>query len=149
MESLRHIQTLVEGLQRKVEAELVLLLETSGDIIAKAGFKSPKDISPLGSLLVGVGAASDQLGKLLGERNSPILVQEGEKFHLLSSFIEGDVILAIFVVQKEKIEFVRFKVKQYRVVLKALVERFKVERRTLVNPLANVTEEELNRFLVF
>lgn len=149
MESQKHIQILLDSLQHKIGAQTIMLLETTGQILYSGRKRTSGDTSALASLIIGINAASQQLGLLMGEKNYPIVLQEGSGLHFLSTFITKDVILAIFIDRNEKLGFVRFKVKQYQVVLKALVERLKYERQRIRNPLANVTEEELDRLLRF
>lgn len=150
MESLKHIQKLLNGLQKKVGAQIVILLETTGQILHSTHPHRSTNILPLTSLIVGMTAASQQLGLLLGEKKYPMLVQEGKKLYLLSTFITKEVILAIFTNNHETIGLVRFKIRQYEAVLKALIELMGQERqRNIRNPLADVTEEELDRLLGF
>jgi len=149
MESLKHIQLLLNGFQKKIGAQMIMLLETTGQIIYASREDKTRDVLSLASLMIGVSVASQQLGTLIGEKNSPTLIQEGKQSHLLSLFIMDNVILVVLIDKTERLGFVRFKAKQYQAVLKALVERLQCERETVINPLANVTEEEVDRLLGF
>jgi len=106
-------------------------------------------VTSLAALIVGVSSAGQQLGRLMGENQRPTLVQEWTNHNLLTSFITEDVIVAAFMDKKEKLGFIRFKITQYQAVLEALIKRHFIERKKFVNPLANVTEEELDRLLGF
>lgn len=149
MESLKHIQTILHGLAKKLNTKTLILIETTGQVLYAKPLDLGNESAALTSLIIGVSAASRQLSAMMGEETAPTLVHEGEGVHLITTEISKDVILALFMENQEKIGFARFKIKQFQPVLKALVDRMKIERKTEKNPLADITEAEVDRLLGF
>src|SRR3989338_9403362 len=137
MESSRHIETLCEALKKKVKADWVILLETTGQVIYSSS-KSDEQLPILSSLLIGLSSAGRELFSQMGEAHSSLLVQEGLRKNILSSFVTSDIILTIVLPKTENVGFAKFKLKQYRMVLKALMSRRKHEMRLKEHPLASV-----------
>ena len=148
MESTKHIEVLCGALQKKVEADWVVLLETTGQIIYSTG-ASQSQLPILSSLIIGLSSAGRELFSQMGEKQSTLLVQEGFQKNIISSFVTSDIILMLVLPKTENVGFAKFKMKQYRVVLKALLARWKNEMKLKQHLLATVTEAELDRLLEF
>ncbi len=67
---------------QKTSARLVLLADTSGQIVALEGEQSHINVVALGALVAGDLAASQEIARLCGEyQDSQMVLREGQRFH--------------------------------------------------------------------
>jgi predicted regulator of Ras-like GTPase activity (Roadblock/LC7/MglB family) len=149
MESLKHIQTLLTALKKKSQAEAILLINAHGQTIYSTKQYPASELPVISSLVIGLHSAAKQLEKALGGNHSGVFVHEGDSYQLISTSLSNDTLLLIITKHAEYVGYLRFKLKHYHTVLKALVDRFYKEQTTYQNPLANITEEEVDRLLGF
>jgi predicted regulator of Ras-like GTPase activity (Roadblock/LC7/MglB family) len=112
-EDLSRINTCLSALQRKARSSAVLLIDTSGQLIATAGGSDNLDTTPLASLAAGSIAAAGALAQLLGEQEFSFVFYDGERKRLHLSVIEGRGILLVLLDQNTAIPLVRLQVKKF------------------------------------
>ena len=109
-EDLSRINACLSALQRKARSAAVLLIDTSGQLIASAGETDALDTTPLASLAAGSVAAAGALAQLLGEKEFSFVFYDGERKRLHLSLIGGRAILLVLLDQNSAVALVRRKI---------------------------------------
>ncbi|KRT70806.1 MAG: roadblock/LC7 family protein [candidate division NC10 bacterium CSP1-5] len=112
-EDLSRINACLSSLQRKARSAAVLLIDTSGQLIASVGETDALDATPLASLAAGSIAAAGALAQLLGEKEFSFVFYDGEKKRLHLSLIGGRAILLVLLDQNSAVALVRLQVKKF------------------------------------
>lgn len=112
-EDLSRINTCLSALQDKARSSTVLLIDTSGQLIATAGGTDGLDTTPLASLAAGSIAAAGALAQLLGEQEFSFVFYDGERKRLHLSLVGGKAILLVLLDQNTAIPLVRLQVKKF------------------------------------
>ncbi len=80
------IQGTLERLMEAVPARLILLVDTSGQLVTSVGESHDMDLTGLGSLLAGDLAASQEIARMTGEfQEFQMVLREGERSHMIIS----------------------------------------------------------------
>jgi len=125
-EDLSRINACLSALQRKARSAAVLLIDTSGQLIASAGETDALDTTPLASLAAGSVAAAGALAQLLGEKEFSFVFYDGERKRLHLSLIGGRAILLVLLDQNSAVALVRLQVRKFsREIEEILTELFK------------------------
>lgn len=112
-EDLSRINACLSSLQRKARSAAVLLIDTSGQLIASVGETSALDATPLASLAAGSIAAAGALAQLLGEKEFSFVFYDGEQKRLHLSLIGSRAILLVLLDQNSAVALVRLQVKKF------------------------------------
>jgi len=112
-EDLSRINACLSSLQRKARSAAVLLIDTSGQLIASVGETDALDATPLASLAAGSIAAAGALAQLLGEKEFSFVFYDGEQKRLHLSLIGGRAILLVLLDQNSAVALVRLQVKKF------------------------------------
>ncbi len=112
-EDLSRINACLSSLQRKARSAAVLLIDTSGQLIASVGETDSLDTTPLASLAAGSIAAAGALAQLLGEKEFSFVFYDGEQKRLHLSLIGGRAILLVLLDQNSAVALVRLQVKKF------------------------------------
>ncbi len=112
-EDLSRINTCLSALQRKARSAAILLIDTSGQLIASAGGTDGLDTTPLASLAAGSIAAAGALAQLLGEKEFSFVFYDGERKRLHLSLIGSRAILLVLLDQNSAVALVRLQVKKF------------------------------------
>jgi predicted regulator of Ras-like GTPase activity (Roadblock/LC7/MglB family) len=112
-EDLSRINACLSALQHKARSSAVLLIDTSGQLIATAGATDSLDTTPLASLAAGSIAAAGALAQLLGEQEFSFVFYDGERKRLHLSVIGRQAILLVLLDQNTAIPLVRLQVRKY------------------------------------
>ena len=112
-EDLSRINACLSSLQRKARSAAVLLIDTSGQLIASAGETDALDTTPLASLAAGSVAAAGALAQLLGEKEFSFVFYDGERKRLHLSLIGGRAILLVLLDENSAVALVRLQVKKF------------------------------------
>ncbi|MEE8151418.1 MAG: roadblock/LC7 domain-containing protein [candidate division NC10 bacterium] len=112
-EDLSRINTCLSSLQHKARSSAVLLIDTSGQLIATAGGSEALDTTPLASLAAGSIAAAGALAQLLGEQEFSFVFYDGERKRLHLSVIGHQAILLVLLDRHSAIPLVRLQVKKF------------------------------------
>ena len=112
-EDLSRINACLSSLQRKARSAAVLLIDTSGQLIASVGETDALDATPLASLAAGSIAAAGALAQLLGEKEFSFVFYDGERKRLHLSLIGGRAILLVLLDQNSAVALVRLQVRKF------------------------------------
>ena len=112
-EDLTRLNACLTALHQKTRGRAVLLVDTSGQLIASAGETDGLDTTPLASLAAGSIAAAGALAQLLGEKEFSFVVYDGERKRLHLSLIGSRAILLVLLDQKSAVTLVRLQVKKF------------------------------------
>ena len=112
-DDLSRINACLSSLQRKARSTAVLLIDTSGQLIASAGGTNGLDATPLASLAAGSIAAAGALAQLLGEKEFSFVFYDGERKRLHLSLIGSRAILLVLLDQNSAVALVRIQVKKF------------------------------------
>jgi predicted regulator of Ras-like GTPase activity (Roadblock/LC7/MglB family) len=118
-------KTLVTFL-KDARARCVLLVDKDGHLITNEGDSSTHDMDTIVALVAGSFAATQQMARLLGEKESSIMFHRGEKDNIQLSLVGERTLLAVMFDDKTTLGMVRLYASQ---VTAKLTELF----RTMVN----------------
>ncbi|MBI4716093.1 MAG: roadblock/LC7 domain-containing protein [Nitrospirae bacterium] len=139
----------LDKLHREVSARFTALLDRNGQILHLLGDAHGLDTTSLATLIAGSIAATGGLAKLLGEDEFSILFHEGERDNLHITLAAQRFILVVLFDRTSPIGLVRLRAKQCVEALTPALERTTAraaqERATAGSPLAEVTEEDIDR----
>ena len=145
-EDLTQIKVLCAKLHLDANARAVILVDRNGQFITGHGDVEQLDITSLASLTAGTIAATSGLARLIGEREDPNILHEGERDHLHLSLVAKRAILVVMFDRSTTLGLVRLRVRQATGGLEevfALVgQREKTQRPP--SPLAGITEAEID-----
>jgi predicted regulator of Ras-like GTPase activity (Roadblock/LC7/MglB family) len=108
----QRIQAILVRIQKELQAELVLLLNRSGQPIVVTGSASNIDITALASLAAANLAATDGLAQLVGERQFSALSHQGSRRSLYISDLLKKFSLVILFDSSMSLGMVRWKIKR-------------------------------------
>jgi predicted regulator of Ras-like GTPase activity (Roadblock/LC7/MglB family) len=111
-EEFQKIRQVLHRLLQDAGANVVFLVDKSGQQIAAVGDMSSLDAASLASLTAGNVAATDGLARLIGEKEFSVLFHEGEKDRLHISIVARRVILAVLFDDRASLGLVRLRVRR-------------------------------------
>ena len=88
-----HIDECLARLVDDTGGNYALLLDKSGQVIASNGDGNRQDTTALGALIAGSFASSQQIAKLLREKDFRMLLQQGVRENLFIALIENAMII--------------------------------------------------------
>jgi|SRR5688572_6265515 len=151
-EDFRALQQILRRLRQETEASVVLLVDKNGQRIVSIGEVEALDMTALASLTAGNVAATDGLARILGEREFPVLLHEGEKENIYVSIVARRVILVVIFADRSSLGLVRLRVRQVVAELERafaeITERMEREPvlHSAIEPLlAEITDEDIDR----
>jgi predicted regulator of Ras-like GTPase activity (Roadblock/LC7/MglB family) len=89
------LKSILSKTQRALHAQLVLLIERSGQSVAFEGSASDIDLTALGSLVAANVAATDGLARLVGEPEFSILYHQGKNRNIHISSVSNRYCLVV------------------------------------------------------
>jgi len=134
-------------------ARCVLLLGTSGQLIAEWGDTSELDLDAFCSLTASNIAATASLAELVGEEDFTLLFHQGKEDSIHISLIGERVILAVIFGKEVPLGLVRLRVRKAGQIIQKVVDmvlsRMKLEDRMDLNPLCEITEQDIDELFSF
>ncbi len=121
-EEFQKIRQTLQRLLLDANANLVFLVDKSGQQIAAVGDMKSLDATALASLAAGNVAATDGLARLIGEKEFSILFHEGEKDNLHISIVAQRVILVVLFDNRTSLGLVRLRVRRATAELETVFE---------------------------
>ncbi|MDQ6693460.1 MAG: roadblock/LC7 domain-containing protein [Chloroflexota bacterium] len=109
-------------------ANLTLLLDRSGEMIAVRGEKLPPNLVVLGALLAGTFATSREVARMMNDNNFRTLVQQGMKENTLTELVGESWIVVIMFDKSTHIGLVKDLCRQITPELEAVL--LQVQRRS-------------------
>lgn len=107
------LQQIITGLSERCPAAFVLLVESSGQLIATQGEHNKNNAIALGSLVAGDLAASQEIARLTGEYQScQLILREGEKFNTFISEAGSHLVLFVQVSREVPLGWARLAIQE-------------------------------------
>ncbi|MAD61420.1 MAG: dynein regulation protein LC7 [Myxococcales bacterium] len=134
-------------LQQEAYARAVFLLDKDGQLLASEGEIEGLDITSLASLTAGNIAATGGLAKLLGEKEFPVQVHEGDKESIHISLIGDRLILVILFDERSSLGLIRLKLKHvYQDILEIARDIFDKSKEELKSVFSEITDDDIDHF---
>jgi predicted regulator of Ras-like GTPase activity (Roadblock/LC7/MglB family) len=74
-----------------------MIFDRGGERVAERGVAGSTDLTAIGALAAGAYASTEELARLIGEREFSVLFHQGEQDHLLVTLVdEGHLLLVVF-----------------------------------------------------
>lgn len=127
-EDIAQIDELCALLYRESLARAVFLVDKDGQLISEQGDTSAIDATALASLTAGVIAAAGGLAKLLGEREFPVQLHEGERESIHTSLVAERFIFVMIFDERSSLGLVRLKLKRAHRSFELLLDELSASR---------------------
>jgi predicted regulator of Ras-like GTPase activity (Roadblock/LC7/MglB family) len=143
------IQAILTKMQRELRAELVLLINRSGQPIVISGTQENIDCTALASLAAANLAATDGLANIVGEREFSVLVHQGRQRSLFISDLLKRFSLVLVFDASASSGLVRYKCKRTTQLLEDVIRDFhrRMENTVSVTCPPQFSDEELEQLL--
>jgi predicted regulator of Ras-like GTPase activity (Roadblock/LC7/MglB family) len=129
-------------------AKAVLLVDTAGQLMRESGNTAGLDMTSFCTLAASNIAATASMARLMGENDFTILFHQGKKDSLHISLIGHRVILVVIFGSEASLGLVRLRVRkaaeQIEAVVQRIVRRMGVEDRLDLDPLGEITEQDID-----
>lgn len=129
-EEVAHIDECLARLVDDTGGNYALLLDKSGQVIAASGDGNRQDTTALGALIAGSFASSQQIAKLLREKDFRMLLQQGVRENLFIALIEEQWILTIIFNKGTHIGLVKVLTKKATEELSTVLDRVRKQTRS-------------------
>lgn len=134
-------------LQQQAYARAVFLLDKDGQLLASEGETANIDTTSLASLTAGNIAATGGLAKLLGEREFPVQVHEGERESIHISLVGERLILVILFDERSSLGLIRLKLKHtYNDILEISRDIFNKSNGEVRSVFSEITDDDIDDF---
>lgn len=152
-EDFQKIRQTLQRLLLDANANLVFLVDKSGQQIAAVGDMKSLDATSLASLTAGNVAATDGLARLIGEKEFSVLFHEGEKDNLHISIVARRVILVVLFDKRASLGLVRLRVRRATAELETVFEEIARKHESgrlspagvLETRFSEITDEDIDR----
>ena len=145
-DSLR-LAELCATLQKESYARAVFLLDKDGQLLSSEGEIDDIDTTSLASLTAGNIAATGGLAKLLGEREFPVQVHEGERESIHISLVGSRLILVILFDDRSSLGLIRLKLKHiYPSILEVAQEIFNKPQEEVRSVFSQISDDDIDDF---
>lgn len=136
-------------MQKELRAQLVLLINRSGQPIVISGPAENIDCTALASLAAANLAATDGLANIVGEREFSVLVHQGRQRSLFISDLLKRFSLVLVFDASASSGLVRYKCKRTILLLEDIIQEFqrKIDKEEPVTGIPQFTDEELEELL--
>ncbi len=111
-EQLDQIEDSLNTLHWDTEAKSVLLADQSGQFISKKGDTSERELAVLSALAAAQLSATQEIARLVGERNRFRLLQEGDEQNVYICEIDANLILVVVFKSSTPLGMVRMVIRQ-------------------------------------
>ena len=151
-EEFHQIKDVIGRLKADAQAKVVFIVDKNGQQIAAFGEMESLDTTSLASLTAGNVAATDGLARLIGEREFPVLIHEGERDNVYISIVGQRVILVVIFDERSSLGLVRLRVRKANGELERIfdtiqkkIESEKTRRQEgYDSPFAEITDEDID-----
>jgi predicted regulator of Ras-like GTPase activity (Roadblock/LC7/MglB family) len=120
----QRIQAILAKMQSELKAELVLLINRSGQAIVTSGSTENFDCTALSSLAAANLAATDGLANIVGEREFSVLIHQGRKRSLFISDLLKRFLLVLVFDATTSSGLIRYKCKHSALLLEDVIRNF-------------------------
>ncbi len=105
------------------QAKDIVLLNKSGELLAKSGAVTQESAIAVSALAAGVFSATNELAKLLGEREFTLTFHQGTETNIHISLVDPLVLLAVIFDNKAPIGAIRFWAKKISASIKPVLAK--------------------------
>lgn len=134
-------------------ARAVLLIDANGQLVADWGETDGLDVTSFSTLAASNIAATATMAKLVGENDFTLLFHQGKEDSIHISLIDQKVILAVIFGKEASLGLVRLRVRkaarEIEDVLVRILHRMSIQDRLDLNPLCEITEEDIDELFKF
>jgi predicted regulator of Ras-like GTPase activity (Roadblock/LC7/MglB family) len=149
-EDSKRLTELCLKLQQESYAKAVFLLDKDGQLLSSVGEVEEIDTTSLASLTAGNIAATGGLAKLLGEREFPVQVHEGEVESIHISLVGERLILVILFDNRSSLGLIRLKLKHsYPELLQVSHEIFNKPPEEVRSVFSQISDDDIDDFFSF
>ncbi|MEF3245156.1 MAG: roadblock/LC7 domain-containing protein [Caldisericaceae bacterium] len=141
-EELKHIEEIFGEYLSESEAKDIVLLNKSGELLAKSGDITSDVAQNISALAAGVFSATNELARLLGEKEFTITFHQGQETNIHISLITQNVLLAMIFDNRLPIGAIRFWAKKVSNFTKPVIEE--AEKRALTQT-QKIMDEDINK----
>ena len=145
----QRIRDILFKMQSELRAQLVLLINRSGQPIVISGAADNIDCTALASLAAANLAATDGLANIVGEREFSVLVHQGRRRSLFISDLMKRFSLVLVFDASASSGLVRYKCKRTTLLLEDVIRDFqrRIERTEPVMSIPQFSDEEIEELL--
>jgi len=145
----QRIRDILSKMQSELRAQLVLLINRSGQPIVISGAADNIDCTALASLAAANLAATDGLANIVGEREFSVLVHQGRRRSLFISDLLKRFSLVLVFDASASSGLVRYKCKRTTLLLEDVIRDFqrRIERTEPVMSIPQFSDEEIEELL--
>ncbi len=105
------------------QAKDIILLNKSGELLAKSGTVTQESAIAVSALAAGVFSATNELAKLLGEREFTLTFHQGTETNIHISLVDPLILLAVIFDNKAPIGAIRFWAKKISTSIKPVLAK--------------------------
>ena len=147
-EEFKHLEEALRRLRQEANAKAVFLIDKNGQQIAAVGEIEQFDTTSLASLTAGNVATTDDVAKLIGEREFSVLFHEGQQDHIHISIVAKRAILVVIFDDRSSLGLVRLRVKRAHADLEQVFEAMMAKSReaghTHDSPFSEIADADIN-----
>lgn len=148
----RDLRGILARIQVESRAKSVLLIDANGQLVVEWGDTEGLDLTSFCTLAASNLAATASMARLVGEQDFTLLFHQGVKDSIHISLI-GQVILAVIFGHEASLGMVRLRVRkaagEIEAVIERVLKRMRLEDRLDLNPLCEITEEDIDDLFSF
>jgi predicted regulator of Ras-like GTPase activity (Roadblock/LC7/MglB family) len=149
----RELRRILLRIHTESRAKAALLIDANGQLMVECGNTAELDVTSFCSLAASNIAATASMARLVGEKDFTILFHQGKRDSLHISLIGGRLILAVIFGNEASLGLVRLRARKAAVhieaVLDRIVRRMALEDRLDIDPLCDITEEDIDGLFSF
>ncbi|MGB9694496.1 MAG: roadblock/LC7 domain-containing protein [Caldisericaceae bacterium] len=142
-EELKEIDLLFGEYIVESEAKDIVLLNKSGELLAKSGDITSDVAVTVSALAAGVFSATNELARILGEREFTVTFHQGQETNIHVSLVTDTVLLAMIFDNRSPIGAIRFWAKKIGNSVKEIIARAE-ERAINEKPPEKISDSNLN-----
>jgi len=148
-EDISQIEAVCAQLHLGAYASSVFVIDKDGQLIAQQGDTSSIDTTALASLTAGAIAAAGGLAQLLGEKEFPVQLHEGERECIHTSLVGNRLILVLIFDERSSLGLVKMRLKKAHTELAALLSVIELraeEQRSSAQAFSEISDDDIEAF---
>lgn len=148
-EDIEKIETICQILYQGAHAKSVFVVDKDGQLIAQCGETTSIDTTALASLTAGAIAAAGGLAQLIGEKEFPVQLHEGERESIHTSLVGNRFILVLIFDERSSLGLVRMRLKKAHLELAKLLSFFESREANLAEKpklLSEISDDDIDAF---
>jgi predicted regulator of Ras-like GTPase activity (Roadblock/LC7/MglB family) len=108
------ITNTLQQLLARTDSLVVFLVRRQGTALAEVGNTSEINGTALAALVAGVFSATQEVARMVGERQFSILLQQGQNRHIHISLVTDEVMMVVVFEDYQRIGRIRFEARKVR-----------------------------------